>query len=198
VDILDLDIVRFPKPVVYQDIPNFVRETEDDHTGGKSNKKDNVAYVVKQMIQELKTFINKDPLYKRFPLICGQLVTVAVTNFCIITKLTLIISTFFIQTRYKSDKKHDNNSTHHWAPRSYAPPVGLVSVVVLPPNCDSASMSTISLTSEDLARWNWAESPATPPPTMHTRMAWVCGLEFGEDFIRIKCLVWIIFWNGPW
>lgn len=60
VDILDLDICRFQKPVVYQDIPNYQREALAE---GQEKKNENVAYVVKQMIQELKTFINKDPLY---------------------------------------------------------------------------------------------------------------------------------------
>lgn len=67
VDILDVEICRFSKPVVFQDIPNFRAQTKPEkETDLNPNKKDN-SHVVKLMIQELKTFINKDPLYKLKP-----------------------------------------------------------------------------------------------------------------------------------
>jgi len=58
VDILDVEIPRFSKPIIYQDNLQ-VREKP-----AQGAARAEVSHVIKLMIEELRTFINKDPLYK--------------------------------------------------------------------------------------------------------------------------------------
>lgn len=64
VDILDVEIGRFSKPVVFQDIPHSrgQKGKAQGEMDGKEKKEN--PQVVKLMIRELQTHINKDPLYK--------------------------------------------------------------------------------------------------------------------------------------